>query len=230
MFYIVLDNINSNTQGFVITKRPDISAPVPNYQSWEVPMRDGSLYERLGTYDDIEITIECNYITEPTNWHTEWRKIKKYFLTTRQKLQFSDDLDYYYRIKKIELGTSEREFSQSGEFEVTVTVAPYEYLTDGLNAKTIDQVLNNPYALSYPTYTITGEGVCTLTVNGYAAELNIGQNLTINTDLQISYKSDLENQPNIDIDYSKLVLIEGTNTISVSEGFTLSIVPNWREL
>ena len=40
----------------------------------------------------------------------------------------------------------------------------------------------NPYDMSKPEYKITGEGLCTLTVNGKTMKANVGQSLCCPTE------------------------------------------------
>ena len=80
-----------------------------------------------------------------------------------------------------------------------------------------------------PVYKITGNGGCTLTVNGKAMKATVGQNLTINTELMIAYRTDgtLQNGK-VTGDYEDLYLLEGENQISITKGFDLKVIPNWR--
>ena len=57
---------------------------------------------------------------------------------------------------------------------------------------------------------------------------NIGQEAVINSELMISYKNDGQ-VINTDVsgDYEKLWLPHGNNVVSVSEGFVLTIIPQW---
>ncbi|WRK55247.1 hypothetical protein SD457_10845 [Coprobacillaceae bacterium CR2/5/TPMF4] len=55
-------------------------APEKNYNTYDIPGRDGTLYEDLGTIDDIEIEVECNYIASEHLWNEKWREIKNGFL------------------------------------------------------------------------------------------------------------------------------------------------------
>ena len=73
--------------------------------------------------------------------------------------------------------------------------------------------------------------MCTLTENEKSMTANIGQNITINTDVMLAYREDgtLQNT-SVTGDYENLYLAEGDNTISVTDGFKLTVIPNWREL
>ena len=60
---------------------------------------------------------------------------------------------------------------------------------------------------------------------------NVGQNLTIDTDLMIAYRQDgtLQNTA-ITGDYEDLYLLPGENVINITSGFNLSVSPKWRTL
>ena len=53
MYDIYINDISCIEQKILPTTRPDIPAPVKNYNEYDIPGRDGKLYEDLGTYDDI---------------------------------------------------------------------------------------------------------------------------------------------------------------------------------
>lgn len=230
MFYFTLDGDPSFRHKITVAYRPDFPAPEPRYTDTQVPGRDGTLTEFDGTYSDINMDVEMNYITNPQNWHAAWREVKRYLLKGGiRELRFSDDLSFYYKCKKVVLGTNEREFRHTAAFTATFTLAPHEYLTDGKERYPYQVCEFNRYELCKPIYYITGEGMCTLTVNGQEMTANVGQNLTIDTDLQLAYRTDgsLQNTE-VTGNFDELYLLPGENTITVTDGFDLKIQPNWR--
>lgn len=230
MFYFTLDGEPSFRHKITVAYRPDFPAPELRYTDTQVPGRDGTLTEFDGTYSDINVDVEMNYITNPQNWHAAWREVKRYLLKGGiRELRFSDDLAFYYKCKKVVLGTNEREFRHTAAFTATFTLAPYEYLTDGKERYPYQVCAFNRYELCKPIYFITGEGMCTLTVNGNEMTANVGQNLTIDTDLQLAYRTDgtLQNTE-VAGNFDELYLLPGENTITVTDGFDLKIQPNWR--
>ena len=230
MFYFTLDGEPSFRHKITVAYRPDFPAPEPRYTDTQVPGRDGALTEFDGTYSDINVDVEMNYITNPQNWHAAWREVKRYLLKGGiRELRFSDDLSFYYKCKKIVLGTNEREFRHTAAFTATFTLAPYEYLTDGKERYPYQVCAFNRYELCKPIYYITGEGMCTRTGTGHEMTANVGQNLTIDTDLQLAYRTDgtLQNTE-VTGNFDDLYLLPGENTISVTDGFGLKIQPNWR--
>ena len=68
-----------------------------------------------------------------------------------------------------------------------------------------------------------------LTVNGKTMKATVGQNLTIDTERMLAYRTDgtLMNT-SVTGDYEDLYLQAGENEISITSGFSLKIIPNWR--
>lgn len=230
MFYILLDGESSMKNNIVVTRRPNFPAPKPRYKDVDVFGVNGSYVEFDGTYENIDVEIEFNYITDPSNWHNVWRKVKSWLLKGGQReLQLSDDLGFYYKVKKIILNTNEREFVNSAEFSAKFTIAPFEYVVNGKEMYTAEQCKYNQYDECFPNYIVTGEGMCTITVNGKSMTANVGQNLTINTELQLAYRVDgVAQNTAVSGNYNDLKLLNGENEISITDGFDLKIQPNWR--
>lgn len=226
---IFIDGKSVIRLGFLVTQRPNIPAPVKKSKEYEIPGRDGKMYELLNQYEDIIITVTFNYMVNKDLWHQKFREAKKLFMKAKE-LIFSDDMSFYHKIKKVEIGTNERNSLRIGKFDVIFTLDPYYYLASGkTRMKLSSEKLFNQYDIAPAVYYITGEGMCTLTVNGNECECNVGQNLTIDTFLKIAYRDDgtLMNAK-IDGDYDEMILVEGENEITITSGFGLEIQPNWR--
>lgn len=229
MYYVEFNNINNSDMGIYAT-RPNIPAAKRKKTSYKIPGRDGELYIHENAVEDIVISIDFGFYCEQSKWMDYYRAAKKWLLTKMSgKLILSDDTDYFYKVKSVAIGTAERIVKDIGEFKADFTCDGFQYLKSGLFEYDKEDVLYNPYSLSKPIYKITGEGVCQLIVNGKTVSANVGQNITIDTERMISHRSDgtLQNT-NISGDYEDLYLSEGDNTISISEGFALKVIPNWR--
>lgn len=212
-----------------MANRPEIPAPERNIEAIEIPGRSGSLIESDGEYKDIEIPIKMNFVVSPNLWGEQFRAVKKWILGKSGKLKFSDDASIFYFAKNVTVDSVERAVRESGEFTATFLCDPHAYIEKGSIERKAADVKYNPYDTSCPKYIITGEGMCTLTVNGKSMTANIGQNLTIDTDLMIAYRKDgtMQNTA-VAGNYEDLYLREGDNEISITKGFELSIIPNWR--
>lgn len=211
-------------------ERPAIPAAKLRMEEIVIPGRDGTLYTTDGGYESTEIRIAFNYIGKVEQWAERWRKAQKWLSARNGILRFSDDSGYFFRISHVELDEAERTTARIGNFEaVFVTKDGLHYLDMGLREYEPDEIRWNPYEVSHPLYRIMGEGNCILAVNGKKMMVNVGQNITIDTERMLSYREDgtLQNTC-VSGNYEDLYLISGENAVRISEGFELKIIPNWR--
>ena len=230
MYDLEFNGVTASSLGVKVAYRPDMPTPEKNIEEIEVPGRDGTLIEWDGTYTDIEIEVDMNFITPPEQWGHMFRRVKLW-LSKSGALRFSDDAEYFYKVKNAVIDTTERTVREAGEFTVVFRCDPYTYAEAGLREMSLLEVTYNPGAIAKPIYMITGEGLCKLTVNGKIFSVNVGQNAAIDTDLMLTYRQDGETM-NADVtgDYADLWLQEGENTLSAPSNFTVTVIPNWRYL
>lgn len=230
MYYFELDETSSLEMDLHVSKRPSFPFPTKNINEYDVPGRDGKLYEDLQTYDDIVINVDVNYICDPTLWHYKFRNAKEWLIKKGiRKLTFSDNSEFYFIVKKIDISENERRVRESGEFTISFTCEAYSYMIAGNQEYDAEDVLYNDCKQTCPKYIIKGEGVCHLVINSHDCLCNVGQNLIIDTYLEICYRENGELQnTSINADYKDLRLIHGQNQISITEGFSLKVIPNWR--
>lgn len=211
-------------------ERPSIPAARVRREGIVIPGRDGMVYQSDGTFEPTDIPVRFNYIGEETQWSERWRAAQRWLAKENAKLRFSDDDGYFFWIDHVELDENERTTGRIGNFTATFTTRNgLYYLNSGLREHSKEEIQWNPYETSHPLYKITGEGVCTLEVNGNRMTANVGQNLTIDTDRMVAYRQDgtLQNTA-VSGKYEDLYLTEGEIDIGISTGFDLKIIPNWR--
>lgn len=220
----------TNTQYQIYATRPNIPATKRKYTEYKIPGRDGTLYDYEETVEDITIAVKFGFFCKPELWGAKFRAAKQWLIGSEfGNLILGDDPDVFYKVKNVLIGTAEREVHDIGEFEVSFVCDGCQYIRTGQNEYTPDSVLINPYWTSKPIYKIIGEGECTIDVNGKTMSATVGQNLVIDTDLMLSYRTDGTTQnTNVTGNYEDLYLKNGKNTISISEGFDLKVIPNWR--
>lgn len=235
-FYVFFNGIKDSDLGIYSVKRPNIPIPSKNIVEEDVPGRDGKLITDLGTYNNIEISVQYNYASRE-EFCTIGRKIKSWVHEIEDnKLSFSDDPEWFYKVEYCRLEVIERIFKVKGTFELTFVCKPYQYSFSGL--KTLEFTSNNItikniYAKTSPIYAITGSGEPTFLFNNKEVKINLGSNikLIIDVDKRVCYKSD-RTYRNIDITgyYEDMKLIKGANTISWSGGNVtkVEVIPNWR--
>lgn len=224
------NEIRASEVGIKVKERPSIPTPEANVEYITIPGRDGSLTIRDGTLRDIVISVQFTFKTKPDLFAETFRKAKAWLMARGNgTLKFTDDADFFYRVRNVVIGENERTVKRIGEFTADFTCYGCQYLMDGQKEHTPDDVEYNPYFVSHPIYKIEGEGVCNLKVNGNIMKANVGQNLTIDTELMIAYRED-GSLANTDVsgDYDELYLMEGENRIDITNGFSLKVIPNWR--
>ncbi len=210
------------------SRRPDIPIPKKRINEIEIAGRDGVLTETDGDYEPITIPIEFNFREIPEIWNTTYRNIKKW-LSGNGILEFSDDRNFCYKVLYPTFKNEKRKTRKIGTFIAEFICDPYSYFKTGQETMELGRARINPGDECHPIYKITGEGMCTLTVNGKSMTANVGQNLTIDTELMLAYRKDgTLNNTAVTGKYEDLYLKSGENTISISPGFDLKIIPNWR--
>lgn len=219
---------SSRKHGLLPVRRPDIPAPERRLEEIEIEGRDGVLVEDKETWEPIVIPVEFNFMGRPEDWAGIYRGARKWLLKGEGRLQFSDDRDYFYKVLYCRIADSERTSRKIGKFTAEFTCDPYTYMMSGLQ-ELPPGVIFNYGETSKPIYKITGNGDCTLTVNGKTVKATVGQNITIDTELMIAYREDGEiKNTSITGAYEDLFLLEGNNEVGISESFDLRIIPNWR--
>ncbi|HIZ80721.1 MAG TPA: hypothetical protein H9722_01330 [Candidatus Mediterraneibacter pullistercoris] len=202
---------------------PQFSGGSKQYNTYAVPGMDGELVESDDYLSNLQ--IDCTFSIISKRFMDNVRDIRSW-LSGSGNLVISDSPDVFYKVWKTEYGDISREIRKFGTFAASFICTPFEFLKDGQIP--VDSVMFNPNDKAKPIYTIMGEGLCTLTVNGYEFTANVGQGAVINSERQLSYKNDGQSI-NTDVtgDYERLWLPHGENEVSVSSGFTLSIIPQW---
>lgn len=223
-------NGTSMIKGLRFLEYPVIKRGQEIIEDITMPGRKGTLTIHTGTYEDTVITNVLHLRCPHGSRREKFLDIRAWLLGS-QHLIYSDNPSVFYRVKKITVGEPEWLYREFGRFDVIVTCAPGDYLISGKDFYKIEDVLYNPYSVCEPIYHIKGEGACTLAVNGNTMKANVGQGIAIDTEKKIAYRGNgtLENTA-IAGDYENLYLKSGENDISVSAGFDLKIIPNWRYL
>lgn len=235
MFYVKFNNTIDRELDIACTERPDIPMPKKKYNPIDIQGADGQLYEDLDAYEDIVIT--CNYnLLEYRSLKEKSRKIKKWlFILENNKLIFSDDMDYFYKVKKVDCDALTRDpgLIELSTIPIQFTCDPYAYSMLGseeIELKKGAVLYNNEMLNSKPIINIFAEGLVELNVNGNTLTINVGQNVTIDSEEGLCYRQ------NGDIVNSSKkgeypYLVTGENRITWTGNVNrVTIVPNYRSL
>lgn len=230
MFSVSYNNESCLGYGIIPVRRPSIPAPEERIEEIKIPGRNGVLVVSENLYNAISIRVEFNFMSKSNEWAETYRKAKRW-LSGSGELWFSDDHEVYYKVLYCKVTGTERTSRRIGNFTAEFVCDPYTYYKSGKNEIELESVIYNPGVTCEPAYRITGEGLCTLTINGYEFTANVGQEIIIDSNRMISYKNDGQ-MLNTDVtgDYAKLWLNPGDNSLSVTDGFLAYITPEWRDL
>lgn len=213
-----------------LTKRPDIPSPERDIELISVAGRAGVLTKDNGGLKDIVIPMEFAFEGKEEDWGEHYRLIREWLLSKGNGiLKFSDDPDYFYKVKKVTITNMERGGKTAGTITADFLCAGGQYLVEGRYEHPVSGVKWNPYYLSQPVYVIYGNGECDVEVNGNVVTAEVENCLIIDTERMLSYMADQKlNNASISGNYEDLFLRNGENRIKISYGFDVKVIPNWR--
>lgn len=111
--------------------RPDIPYPEPDIDEIIIPGRDGALHIDNGRKNGIDIEVEFNYICPEEKWFETWRKVGRWVSQRNQKLEFTDDKEFYYLCYYVTLDKNARQSIRTGNFKAIFHCAPAWYVNGG---------------------------------------------------------------------------------------------------
>lgn len=235
MFFIEFNDISNLDLAIHVIQRPSIPIPKKKFNEIDVDEYDGIAYEDLETYEDLEIQVNFNFLVDDIKDIRKVVKRVKNWLkqTPEDTLCFSDNKDYFYKVKKVVISNFTYEnLYEIQNFNVTFTCDPWEYVIDGKEKRILNDYLENFYSTSKPIYTVIGNGECLLTVNGNECFLKVENSININCESGLIYYDNGEYcTSNVKLEeFSDLYLTEGTNKFSITNGFNAYIIPNFRSI
>lgn len=233
--YNIFFNDNSILDlGVYAVNRPNVPIPERNIEEKEIKGSDGSLTIDYGTYKNISIDIEFNFI-DNKNFYERIRVINKWLNNIiDSNIRFTDNSNYFYKVKYTRCKDIVREYKVKGSFIVSFICDPYQYLECGKDEIEIsnNSILNNPsYIDATPIIKLVGNGIVTLYINEQPLVINLGQNITIDCGLKESYRviSGAKEYVNTRLTGKYPILAEGRNAIRYTGNITkVCIIPNWR--
>ncbi|STB55969.1 distal tail protein Dit [Clostridium perfringens] len=232
MFYFIFNNKKNTDLGIQVVKRPNIPIPERNIELKSLKGRDGSLTRDYKTYNDIKISVSLNFISGENDFINKGAEIANWLYNINDnKLIFSDNDKFYYKVKKIECKDIERSLKVIGKFIVTFVCGPYKYYIDNNEIEITNSTkINSPMLVadSEPIISISGSGNVNLIINDKRIVLeNIEENLIINSSILECYKG--KESLNYKMSGEFPVLKRGENIINIEGSIkSIKIKPNWR--
>lgn len=230
MFYLMFNNKRNTDLGIKIVKRPNIPVAAREKNTISIPGR-GQYISYTGGYDDIEIAVQFNLIERKFGLKEVFRYVKAWLYNIKDnKLTFSDDADYYYKVKDVTIDDFEIALRRKGAFTVKFTCYPFTYLHEGDIQREIanNTVLFNQFGIdAKPLIYLEADGEVTISINNSTFKINVDGYAYIDSDLELAYKDKTDLFNLMQGDYP--ILTDGENTINYSSNVTkFEIEPRWR--
>lgn len=220
--------------GILIAKRPVIPSPKRRVAFVNVPGRNSNIKFDEGTYEDINIAVECtvkdrNHLSEKLDRIKGWL-----FNSGESELIFSFQDDRKYIAQVINAIDFKPLYKIIGGFPILFTCRPFKYevANSMVTIQSSGDTINNVGTVeSEPNISVYGSGNIGLLINNEEILLkDVSGSITINSEIEDCYGISNENF-NIKMsgDFPKLVpgvnIIRWTGNVSKVE-----VVPNWRWL
>lgn len=230
MFDVQYNDIRSSSLKVFAKERPSIPAAKRARKEIEVPGVDGTYIQDEGYFESTEISISMNYIGLEDKWFGRWRDVQKWLSGTNGELILTDNPNYYYRISHVNLSDNEHKGRSIGDFTATfITRDGLQYFRSGKEKYDLEDLSWNPGEIAFPDYYISGVGTCVISVNGENFEAKLNGSIVLDTERRLIYLPDKTIVNNIGKgNFENLYLQSGQNDISISEGFSVKVVPHWR--
>ncbi|MGU8448517.1 distal tail protein Dit [Clostridium perfringens] len=231
MFYVTFNNTNTVDLDIKAIKRHSVPITSFKYKEDEAEGINGKYITEYENVEDIEIIVSFNFLySNDDDFNYKKRLIKKWLRKVNDnKLSFSEDEDYYYKVKRLEVSNIEREIGIAN-FEVSFICEGYEYSASGCRLIKINKnhVVFNTGVKSLPILRVVGEGNTTITFNDKSFSLNVGQEVIVNSEEELCYK---DGRIVTNIMSGKFpYLNEGKNTINwTGENIQIYIQTNLRD-
>ena len=228
MFDIIYNGLKPDDFRAWLATIPVLTHSTINRTRVSIPYHDGEML-----VDDASrgnASWQCMIHLRRSDYVTKIRNIRRW-LSGEGILRIHTDgnPDSYYEVEQVTQTEDIRKDETYGRLTVSFEVYPYEFLDSGEDEISNPSTIVNPADLCKPEYIIEGSGSGTLTVNGNNMILNsVSTKLTIDTRRQVA-KDNSNNDANDKIkgDYRGLYLKNGNNTVSISGGLTLKVIPHW---
>lgn len=242
-YHFLLDGESSLNHHIRVEERPDIPSPTRKWNEYgDVLSRSGTMRKAMDAFDEISFELSCNFACDEYQFNDTWRKIKDWLLsdTSEREFQESYDLNWFYKVSKIEVSEIERVLWNGGQFKITITVDPFSYAISGEKWYEIEDIARNHYYKCEPLWKITNISTklatCTISVNGKSFDvtnINVGETKYVDVEKKLTYAADTSNYYIRSGRYGQeeyLMLQNGYNSINCSSGFKVLVKPRWRSI
>jgi len=169
--------------------RVEIPTAEQDTEHIDIRGRDGSLTKKYG-YKNIEIPIQFTMFDTEQGFKPKFRRAKHHLLNAKV-LIFDDDDVVYYKVKAVQIETSENIIRQFGEFTVNFTLDPFAYeLNNEPITVTSQTTIENDGYTALPIITAQVSGTGKIYINDQEITIqNVNGSITIDGEMQNAYRA-----------------------------------------
>lgn len=225
--------IPSDEVQVVVEKYPEQNGPEKQYETVQIPGRNGDLLLDNASYSNYEQRYEIYFNANKKKTPTGARRVRAWLLSPKgyQRLEDSYDPDYYRMAYYKGPPEIENAMNLFGRSTITFVCKPQRYRKDGQYPTTFTAAgyLYNPELFAaQPIVKVYGNGAGTVTVGGQMVTIKeIDGYVVLDSDTQNAYKDTLNKNNTISAPEFP-VLQPGNNAIGFSGGVAkLEITPRW---
>lgn len=157
------NGVSCNRYGLFLVERPNIPTAEKRILEYDVLGVDGKKYIDTGLVEDRTLEIKIGFFGSPDEWCDKYRAVKRWLKTKKPDnlpftaLQFADDTEYYYKVKKIVINTTEREAIDIGKVDIEIVIDGYNFKRQGfvLQPMIENQIYNQDFSHWSPIVTVS---------------------------------------------------------------------------
>ena len=113
-----------------LATRPSVPPPQKRGDWYDLGGVDGSMLSTDGTYENITIECQLNFVCPPEKVGNQYRRVKEWIRGSGE-LCFTDDPDVYYRVKAAQVAEFARRTKRGADMIAAFICDPYTYTKDG---------------------------------------------------------------------------------------------------
>lgn len=223
---VILDDFPSYYWKLGVKDRPAIPTPERQTIVTSVMGRLGEYRENF-SFNDMKYTLAFTYLEDVLDYKAfkaQFYAIRKWLLEG-QRLTFSDEPDLYYIVKGVEIGDALNDLVEYGEFEVTLTLAPFGRVYDDQpitiatpttgDIEILVETLENAYPLiSFVATSATPELRINTTMIRFTG-LTVNTTYYLDCELQVFYRKETAGNVEMALNMQSLTYPEFTDGVNL---------------
>lgn len=231
MNYFKYAGVSSLTHGILIDSHGSYNTPERDYESIEIPGRNGELTIDHGRYKNVDVTYKCGI---GVGFHEHINDFKAWLMSQigYQRLEDSYNPDYY-RMARVKSAPNPDVFLKgiAGTFDVVFDCKPQRFLKSGETTQTFTSggsITNPTRYTALPLVRVYGTG--TVRIGAVTIVINSASSYTdIDCEIQDAFRGAVNCNGNITLSSGGFfTLVPGYNYVSVSGSISQVIItPRW---